>query len=258
MDLGLEGKVAWVLGASSGLGRATAAALAGEGARVAISARTPDTLRETAEELGCTPFPLDVTDAPAIEATEKRIASELGPIDILVANAGGPPPGGFSAHDERALQQAFELTTASAWRLTKSVTESMKERGRGCVIYVTSWSTKEVIDNLLLSNMMRSAVTAMSKTLARELGPHGVRVLCVAPGRMDTPRLRALDEATAAASSRSVDEVSAESRQQIPLRRYGRPEEFGEVVAFLASDRASYVTGITVVVDGGMLRGVLS
>ena len=265
MDLGLQGKKAWVLGASSGLGRATARSLAAEGAALAISARGEESLVATAEEIKetagtpCMPVPLDVSDLGAIDAAARRVHDELGPVDVLVVNAGGPPPGTFDAFDgHQPIEDAFNLVTASAWHLTKSVVPQMKERGSGVILYVTSWSTKEPIQGLLLSNMMRAAVVGMMKTVSKELGPHGIRMLCVAPGRIETPRLQALDELTAKADDKTVDDVRAASHAQIPLDRYGQPHEFGDVVAFLASDRASYLSGITVLVDGGMLNGLLS
>ena len=263
MDLGLEGKVAWVLGASSGLGRASAAALAGEGAKVAASARDADRLAEAAGEIGgrdgtCIPVPADVTDANGVTTAHEEIVRTLGPVDVLVVNAGGPPPGTFTEVDESSLHAAFELTTGSAWRLTNCVLPSMRERGNGCILYITSWSTKEVIPNLMLSNMMRAAVVGMAKTLSKEVGPDGVRVCCVAPGRIETPRLLALDRRTAERSGVDEDEVRRRSQQQIALRRYGAPREFGDTVAFLASERASYISGITVAVDGGFLSGLLS
>ncbi|HEX3328252.1 MAG TPA: SDR family oxidoreductase [Actinomycetota bacterium] len=245
MDLEIGGKVAWVLGGSSGLGRGCAEALAREGATVAISSRGEDKLKQVASEIGdsCIPVSLDVTDAAAIDRAATEIASRLGPVDILVANAGGPPAGTFDDFDDRALHEAFELTAASAWRLAAAVIPSMKERGTGVVVFITSSSTKEPISGLLLSNMMRPAVVGMAKTLSKELGQHGVRVLCVAPGRIETPRTAALGHAGVEA---------------IPLGRLGQPPELGDVVAFLASARASYVTGVTVLVDGGASSGLLS
>jgi 3-oxoacyl-[acyl-carrier protein] reductase len=263
VDLGIGGRVAWVLGASSGLGRACATALAGEGARVAISARREELLKEIAADLSasggeCVAVPVDVTDPAAIAAGHSAVASELGPVNILVANAGGPPPGGFEEVDDAQFEGAFALTTASAWHLANLVVPAMKEHGSGCIVFVTSSATKEIIPTLLLSNMMRAAVVGLAKTMSKELGPHGIRVLCVAPGRIDTARVQSLDEATAESSGRTVQEVRAASESQIPLQRYGEPKEFGEVVAFLASERASYLTGITVAVDGGALDGILS
>jgi 3-oxoacyl-[acyl-carrier protein] reductase len=260
----MKGKVAWVLGGSSGLGYATAQSLAREGAMVAISSRRSDVLSAAAETIAqqngakCSAIPVDVTEAEGIESAAERVRSEIGEIDVLVANAGGPPPGGFSVHDDETLVEAFSLTTASAWRLAKAVVPSMQRRGGGCVVFLTSSTTKEVIDTLLLSNMMRAAVVGLAKTLSRELGPDGIRVLCVAPGRLATDRVATLDENAAKASGKSRDHVRRENEAKIPLGRYGRPEELGDVVAFLASERASYVTGVTVLVDGGAAVGILS
>ncbi len=255
--------MAWVTGASSGLGRASALSLAREGAAVAVSSRDVERLRGAAEEIahsGGTSIavPLDVTDAAAISARADEVKAQLGPIDILIANAGGPPPGTFDSFDDTTLYDAFTLTTGSAWRLAKAVLPSMRERSRGVMIFVTSGSTKQVIPNLLLSNMMRAAVVGMAKTLSKELGPEGIRVLCVAPGRIETQRLVQLDQAAAARTGRTRDEVKAQNEASIPLRRYGNPAEFGDAVAFLASDRASYISGVNVSVDGGALDFVLS
>ncbi|HEU4489046.1 MAG TPA: SDR family oxidoreductase [Actinomycetota bacterium] len=263
MDLGLEGKVAWVLGASSGLGRATARSLATEGAQVAVSARRAELLDEFVSEVSgeggrALPVPFDVSDPGAVKEAHQKVVDGLGEVDILVANAGGPPPGGFARTDDETLAQAFALTTASAWHLAKAVTPAMKERGSGCIIFLTSSSTKEVIPALLLSNMMRAAVVGLAKTLSKELGPKGIRVLCAAPGSIDTDRLRSLDARAAERSGNSVEDVKTKNQAAIPLRRYGDPKEFGDVVAFLASERASYVNGITVAVDGGALNGILS
>lgn len=264
MDLELAGRVAWVTGASSGLGRAVAASLAREGTAVALSARREDLLAQEAARISertgsrCVAVPLDVTSGPAIIEAAERVASELGPVDVLVANAGGPPPGEFASLGENELHAGFALTTASAWRLAASVLPSMRERRSGCVIFLTSSSTKEVIPGLLLSNMMRPAVVGLAKTLSKEVGPDGVRILCVAPGRIETARLQDLDEANAKRSGTSVEEVRKAMHARIPLRRYGTPEELADVVAFLASPRASYVSGISVLVDGGLLDGALS
>ena len=263
MDLGLDGRVAWVHGASAGLGRASALSLAREGAAVAVSARRGDALEDVVREVEraggrALAVPLDVSDAGAIGPAHERVRDGLGEVDVLVSNAGGPPAGGFDDFDDDALHAAFELTTASAWRLTKAVLPAMRARRSGCLVYLTSSTTKEVVPALLLSNMMRAAVVGMMKTLSKEVGPDGVRTLCVAPGSVDTDRLRALQENAARRTGRSVDDVVAESVGRIPLGRYGEPAEFGDVVAFLASERASYVSGVTVVVDGGMINGLLS
>lgn len=264
MDLGLDGKIAWVHGASSGLGRSCAVSLGREGARVAVSARREDELKKVATEIASETgnesiaVPCDVTDAEAITSAAQRVRSELGPVDILVSNAGGPPPGTFDDLDDDTLQGAFVLTTASAWRLAKAVVPDMQAGSGGCLIFLTSGSTKEVIPNLLLSNMMRAAVVGMAKTLSKELAADGVRTLCVAPGRIETARLQQLDEAASKRTGKSVEEIRAQLQATIPLGRYGRTQEFGDVVAFLASERASFINGVTVVVDGGMLNGILS
>ncbi len=258
MELGLEGKVAWVTGASSGIGRATAEALAREGATVAISARREELLRQVAGGMGgnAHAYPLDVTDERTIYDTAEKIEAALGPIGILVANAGGPPPGTFRSTDDDALRAGVEITLSSSWHLAKAATTQMESAGKGVVVFITSWSTKEIIQGLLLSNMLRAAVTGLAKTMSKELGPKGIRVLCVAPGRIDTERIEELDSLTAERTGSSIEEVRAASVAGVPLGRLGRPDEIGDVIAFLTSDRASYVTGITVVVDGGQLNMV--
>jgi 3-oxoacyl-[acyl-carrier protein] reductase len=258
MELGLNGKVAWVLGGSSGLGRASAHSLAREGAVVAISSRDEEALGKSASETEsdsggrCIAVPLDVTDAQAIAAAHQKVTDELGSVDILVANAGGPPAGSFEDTDDATMERAFNLTTASAWRLAHLVAPSMKERGSGAILFLTSTSTKEIVQGLLLSNMMRAAVVGMAKTMSKELGAHGIRVLCVAPGRVATKRLQELDAGRAARTGETVEEVGRSWAEVIPLGRYGKPEEFGDVVAFAASQRASYITGTTIMVDGGL------
>lgn len=259
MDTGLEDKVAWVTGASAGLGLGAARSLAREGARVAVSSRDPERLDRAAADIGALAVPCDVTDAAAVESAAQRVRDELGPVDVLVANPGsGPPPGPFEGVDDSTMRSAFELLVASAWNLTKAVLPDMLARSRGVIVYVTSASTKEVLGNLLLSNMMRPAVVGMAKTLSKEVGPRGVRVVCAAPGRHATDRVEFLDQALADASGRPVDEVREGAAAKIALRRYGDADEFGDLVAFLASERASFLTGITVAADGGALDGLLS
>lgn len=263
MELGLRDKVAWVTGASAGLGRAAARSLAAEGARVAISARGEDALRITAEEINaatgseCKAFPLDVGDGDAIVATAAAIRDELGPLDIVLVNSGGPPPGTFDQLSDDDLERGLALTTRAAWTMTRVALDDMAERG-GCLLYITSWSAKEMVPGLMVSNMLRPSVVGFAKTISKEYGGRGVRTICIAPGRIETNRLKELDRINSEKSGRSVDEVRAAAHATIPLGRYGRPDEIGDTIAFLASDRASYITGTTVLVDGGMLDGLLS
>lgn len=264
MDLGVEGRVAWVHGGSSGLGRATAEALVREGAAVAISARDEERLAAAARAIAsscggrCIDVPLDVSNVAAIAPAHERVVKELGQVDILIANSGGPPPGTFDSITDDQMDASVDLLVRSAWHLTRAVVPSMRERRRGVIIYITSSSTKEVIGGLLLSNMMRAAVVGMAKTISKELGPENVRVLCAVPGRIRTPRVESLDRTRADASGRPVDVVKRASESEIALRRYGEPAEFGDALAFLASDRASYITGTSIVIDGGLLNGVTS
>ena len=263
MELGLKDKVAWVTGASAGLGRATATSLAREGARVAISARGEDRLKATAEEITaatsgeCRAYPLDVGDGNAIRSTAERIRMDLGPLDIVIANSGGPPPGTFDGLGDAELEKGLDVTLRSSWNLSKVALEDMAGRG-GCIVYIVSWSAKEAIPGLLLSNMLRPGVVGLAKTLSKEYGPRGVRTVCLAPGRIETDRLKELDQINAEKSGRPIDEVRADSFRNIPLGRYGRPEEIGDTIAFLASDAASYISGVTVLVDGAMLDGLSS
>jgi 3-oxoacyl-[acyl-carrier protein] reductase len=259
MDTGLDEKVAWVTGASAGLGLGSARSLAREGARVAMSSRDPSKLDIAARDIGAFAVACDVSDPEQVTAAAVRIEEELGPVDVLVANPGsGPPPGPFVDTDEQTMRAAFELLVSSAWTLTKAVLPGMLERRHGVIVYVTSASTKEVLGNLLLSNMMRPAVVGMAKTLSKEVGDRGVRVLCAAPGRHATDRVEFLDRSKAHAAGADVDEIRAVNEKGIALRRYGTIDEFGDLVAFLASDRASFLTGITVAADGGGLDGLLS
>lgn len=262
MELGLKGKRAWVLGGSAGIGRAVAGSLAAEGARVAISSRQADRLAEAVTELGAATGGevvgevLDVTDADAIAAARDAVVGRLGGLDILVSNHGGPPAGGFDDVDSESFTGAFELIVASAFRLTKACVPSMREQGGGVIAYLTSSSVKEALPNLFLSNVMRLAVQGMTKSLSRELASAGIRTVCVAPGRIATERAVELDAAAARRQNVDPDVVTARSQGLIPLGRYGSPEEFGDVVAFLCSERASYVTGATVLVDGGKVATV--
>lgn len=235
-----------------------------EGANVAISARREAQLirlaAELQEESGSTvvAVPLDMADHASITLAYARVRERLGAVDIAITSGGGPAPGHIDDIDVPQLNTAFALLCTSVVTITKLVLPEMRVRRNGVVIYLTSSATKEPIPSLMLSNMMRASVLAFAKTLATEVGPDGIRVCCVAPGRIDTDRVRTLDEHAAAVTGRPLVDVQDQSRLAIPLQRYGRPDEFGAAVAFLASQQASYVTGTTLVIDGGKLTGILS
>jgi 3-oxoacyl-[acyl-carrier protein] reductase len=263
MDLGLNGRVALVAAASRGLGKAVATALAEEGARVAIFSRKQEAIEAAAGEIrGRTggeilPLAADVNDPDQLARVVRATVDRFGRLDILVNNAGGPPPGTFDTVAEEQWQQAIDLTLLSAVRLTRLALPHLRMQGGGRIINLTSSSTREPIPNLLLSNAIRAAVAGWAKTLATELASENILVNCVAPGRIETERLKELDSANAQRQGRTVEEVRGANETSIPLGRYGRPEEFAAAVAFLASDRASYITGITLYVDGGKLASVV-
>jgi 3-oxoacyl-[acyl-carrier protein] reductase len=260
MELGLQGKVALVTAASKGLGRASAEALAREGCDLIICSRSEAAIGEVAaairQETGRRVVALqaDVTKKEDIDRLFAEAVGTFGGIDILVSNTGGPPPGQFMDHDDAAWQAAFESLLLSAVRLSRAAIPLMRARGGGRILYITSGTVKQPIANLILSNSLRAAVTGMMKTLASEVARDGITVNCVAPGRIDTARVRSLDEDIAQRTGKSLEAVRTDWAGRIPAGRYGTPEEFADVIAFLASDRASYITGSTIVVDGGFIN----
>ncbi len=261
MDLELAGKVALVPASSQGLGRAVAVALGREGAKVAMCSRAQKSIEEAATEVRATgaevmAMACDVTKADQIEALVSAAVGRFGGVDILVTNAGGPPAGTFDRFSDSDWQAAFELTLMSSVRLIRAVLPLMRSRGGGSIVAMTSSSIKQPIPNLLLSNVMRSGVAAMIKTLADEVAGDGIRVNTVVPGRIATQRIAQLDQANAERQGKDVETVRNQSLSQIPMSRYGEPSEFGDMVAFLASPRASYITGATVQIDGGMIRSL--
>ncbi len=260
MDLQLTGKTALVVASSKGLGRAIAAQLAQEGADVMLTSRDHQQLERTKHELQkiakgrieC--YPCDITSIDDIQALVAATHKRLGTVDILINNSGGPPGGGFEQQDDAAWQTAFELNLLSYVRLIRELLPDLKQSG-GRIINITSSSIKQPIPNLILSNAMRMGVLGLSKSLAEELAPHNILVTTVAPGRIATDRTAYLDGLKADKRGISREQVEEESRRTIPLGRYGDPEEFAKVVCFLASGVSSYVTGSTVMVDGGMVKG---
>ena len=248
MDLGLHGRTAIVCGASSGLGLGSAEALAEEGANVAMLARRREQLELDAERIGALAVRGDVTNAADLERLVSKTLEAFGGIDVVVWNSGGPPPGKAAEITDDSLEAAFELLLLPAVRLVRLALPHLERSPAGRVICITSSAVKEPVPHLALSNTIRPGVTGWAKSLARELGPKGITVNCVAPGRIDTPRMKEVY---------GEDGPSADELAQIPLGRMGTPREFGDVVCFLASERASYVTGVTLLVDGGISRGLL-
>jgi 3-oxoacyl-[acyl-carrier protein] reductase len=263
MDLALDRKCALVCAASKGLGRAAAAALAREGARVAICARNATTLDQTAAEIRestgshVVPIVADVRRAADVDRLIARAAGELGAIDILVTNTGGPKSALFHTLADDDWHEAIDSILMSVVRLCRGVVPAMRQRGGGRIIAVTSVSVKQPIEGLALSNALRGAVTGLAKTLAGELAADRILVNCIAPGYTRTDRVMELSQATAAREGITADAVLRRTELMVPLGRLGSPEEFGDVVAFLASDRASYITGATLQVDGGYVKSML-
>jgi 3-oxoacyl-[acyl-carrier protein] reductase len=246
VDLGLKGRTALVTGASSGLGLATAEALAAEGANVSMFARRRDLLEREADRIGALAVRGDVSIPKDLERAVETTVKAFGSIDVLVWNSGGPKPGPGTAVTPESLEQALEVLFLPAVRLLDLCLPHLEASEGGRIVAITSLAAKEPTDHLALSNAIRPGLTGWLKTLARELGPKGITVNCVAPGRIATARL---DELYPSGPTEA-------DLAEIPLRRWGEPREFGDVVCFLASDRARYVTGQTVVVDGGLQRSL--
>ena len=259
MDLGLTGKVAMVAGASRGLGFAVAKALASEGALVSIASRTEASIAAAAGKLGGRTIAtaVDVKSADAIQAWADKTIAAFGGVDLLFANGGGPPAGPALSFDDVAWQESTNLLLFSALRMIRAVVPSMTARGGGAILVSTSSSVKEPIPNLGLSTVLRASVSALAKTLALELASSKIRVNQIVPGRLDTDRVRELDEINGKKQGISAADAKTKSLGSIPMARYGEPDEFGRVAAFLLSDAAAYMTGATVQVDGGLIKSVL-
>jgi 3-oxoacyl-[acyl-carrier protein] reductase len=258
MDLGLQGKTALVLGGGGGLGRAIARSLAAEGAGIAVAGRHAESVEGTRAAIQGKTLGLvwDLADLSQIDAQVSQIEKELGPVDILVNNTGGPPPTTASGQDPALWTKQFQAMVLSVIAITDRVLPNMRARGWGRIITSTSAGVIAPIPNLALSNTLRASLVGWSKTLASEEAKHRITANIVAPGRIATDRIKFLDEAKAKRERRTVEEVAAESVKTIPVGRLGKPEEYGDVVAFLASERAAYITGSIIRVDGGMIPSV--
>jgi 3-oxoacyl-[acyl-carrier protein] reductase len=263
MNLGLTNKIAMVGGASKGLGYAIARSLAAEGAAVSIASRDQPSIARAAaaieQESGAKALAVaaDLSSADGIARWHAATIEKFGGVDLLFANTGGPPAGGALAFDDKGWYAAFDLLLMSVVRTVRLVVPSMRARGGGAILVGTSSTVKEPVPILALSNVMRSGVTALAKTLSIELAPDKIRVNTLLPGRIATDRLRQLDEINARNSGLSLQDQEQRNAAMIPLGRYGSPEDFGRVGAFLLSDAAAYVTGASLQVDGGLIKGLL-
>jgi 3-oxoacyl-[acyl-carrier protein] reductase len=262
MDLGLKDRVAIVAASSKGLGKAAALGLAREGAKLALCARSEAALKETADEIHRETHAevlaraLDVTDPAAVQSFVAETAKRFGRVDICVANAGGPPSKNFAETTIEDWHQAAELNLMSTVYLARETLPLMKERRWGRFIAITSMTVKQPVDRLTLSNSVRAAVSGLVKSLSNEYGPYNVLVNNVCPGYTATARLVDLSERLANNEGVTANEIEQRWASQVPLGRVGTPEEFANVVVFLASERASYVTGVSLQVDGGIVKGL--
>ncbi|UCC26240.1 MAG: SDR family oxidoreductase [Gemmatimonadales bacterium] len=263
MELGLDGRVALVAASSKGLGRAVAEELAAEGCNLVLCARSPEPLeavgRTIAESTGrqVVVLPTDVADARQVEALVELAHRTFGRVDVLVTNGGGPPPGRFEEHGIEAWRAGAAVTLESVVSLIRGVLPGMKERGWGRILNVTSIAVKQPVDGLMLSNSLRAAVTGLARTLANEVAIHGITVNNLMPGYTRTERLEELAEHITASRGISESEAYAAWEDQVPMGRIGEPREFAALAAFLASERASYITGQSIAVDGGWIRSLL-
>jgi 3-oxoacyl-[acyl-carrier protein] reductase len=246
MDLGLRGRTAIVCGASAGIGLGIAESLADEGANVVMLARRRDPLDREAERLGALAVRGDVTNPADLQRVVERAVEAFGGIDVLVNNSGGPPRTTAVELDDTLVEEAVELLLLSVVRLTGLCLPYLAKSGRGRVINITSSTVREPVDNLALSNIVRPGVVGWAKSLARQVAPQGITVNSIAPGRIDTERLKEV----------YPDGPTEADLRTIPARRLGKPREVGDVVCFLASAQAAYVTGALIAVDGGLVRAL--
>ncbi|WP_339179879.1 SDR family oxidoreductase [Oceanobacillus sp. FSL W7-1293] len=260
MDLKLTNKKVLVLASSRGIGREIASRYAEEGASVMITGRNEDTLKKTAAELSnqtdseIIPFVTDVSKKEDIDRLFAFVKEQFGVLDVLVSNAGGPPVIDFESSEETDWYDAFELTLMSAVRAMKEAIPLMKANGQGRILYIASTSIKEPISELLLSNIFRSGVQALCKSLAADYAANDILINIVGPGKIDTDRLRSLDEKNAEKNQVALEDWKNKVQASIPIGRYGTPEEFADAAVFLGSYRNTYVTGQTLLIDGGVVK----
>lgn len=261
MDLELTNKVALVVASSKGLGKAIAKELAKEGANVMLTSRTEETLQQTAEEIRAENagkvayFTADITKADDIKALVQETKTQFGKIDILINNAGGPPSGNFTDFQDEDWEMAFHLNLLSYIRLIREVLPDLKENG-GKILNVASSSVKAVLPDLILSNTFRNGISGLSKSLAVELAPENILVNTLGPGRISTDRIQSMDQKKAEMKGITVKEVTNQSLKEIPIGRYGQPEEFAKTAVFLVSGANTYVTGQSILVDGGLVKAI--
>lgn len=262
MDLGIKDKVAVIAASSKGLGKACALELAKEGVKIVIFSRNRDSVEETAEEIKIktnatvSSFTADVTKPDQVESVFKSVEKMFSTIDILVNNAGGPPPGSFDDFTHEDWQKAVELNLFSTINMTKLALPYMKKNKWGRIINITSLAVKQPIDGLILSNTVRTGVIGLAKTLSNELAQYNITVNNICPGRIMTDRIIQLAKERATNSNRGYQEVISDMESDIPLGRLGDPDELGALAAFLASEKAGYITGSTIQVDGGLLKSL--
>ena len=263
MDLGLKGRIALVAASSRGLGRAVAEELAAEGCDLVMCARGKEALEEAAAAIRATSkrkvlaLPADLSKPEDVSQVSARAMKEFGRVDILVTNGGGPPAGPFESHSMEAWHAAVRQTLDSVVELTRAVLPGMKQRRWGRIVNITSIAVKQPVDNLILSNSVRAAVTGFARTLANEVASFGITVNNVMPGYTRTDRVTSLAATNAELRGTTPEEQLAIFEKQIPMGRLGEPREFGAMVAFLCSERASYTTGASIPVDGGWIKALL-
>ncbi|GGB62216.1 SDR family oxidoreductase [Virgibacillus dakarensis] len=263
MNLGLQGKSVVVMASSKGLGKATAQLFASEGAHVFISSRNEDELKKAKNEIrketgneNVDYMVCDITKPDELKLLITSAAEKNGTIDVLVNNAGGPPAGMFQDFDDEAWQHAFELNLLSFVRAIREVLPYMQEQKRGHIVNIASSSIKQTLDNLILSNTFRAGIVGLAKGLSQELAEHNILINTVGPGRIATDRVASLDKLTAEKLNMNVDDLKQRTEQGIPMKRYGEPEEFANMVVYLCSQANTYVTGQTLVVDGGLVKAL--